>query len=165
MTGFRVLTLARQRRNRDPGNRDRGFTLIEMLVVLAILGLAVGLVASRGPTRSPALDLRGGADQVARALRLARSQAVVTNRDVAFTLDLARRAFSVGDGAWQALPSTIELGMTAAAGARDLSAQGGIVFAPDGGASGGRVRLASANRVLIVTVDWLSGRVAVADGQ
>ena len=159
------LTVATRRRRLTPGARDRGFTLIEILVVLAILGLTVGLVAARGPARSQALDLRSGADQVARSLRLARSQAIAGNRDVAFTLDLARRSFHVGDGPWQALPPAIELGMVTANGAADAPAQGGIVFAPDGGATGGRVRLATANRVLIIAVDWLSGRVAVVNGQ
>lgn len=157
--------MAVHRRGQAPSSRTHGFTLLEMLIVLAILGLTIGLVAVRGPARSPSLDLRVGVDQVARALRVARSQAIVTNRDVAFTLDLARRAFRVGDGAWQALPPFIELGITAATGPRDTSAEGSISFAPDGSASGGRLRLASALRVRIVTVDWLSGRVAVGDGQ
>lgn len=143
--------------------REGGFTLIEILVVLAILGLALGIVAGRGPLRSANLDARGAADQVARALRLARSQAIAGNHDVAFTLDVARKAFQVGEGAWQPLPSTLDLGIVEATSRQNDPARGRIVFAPDGGATGGRVRIATGPRAVAVAVDWLSGRVTVAN--
>ena len=156
-----------------------GFTLIEVLVVLAILGLAIGIIASGMPARSPALDARGAADQVARALRLARSQAIVSNQPVAFTLDLRRHAFRVADGPWQQLPPTLTFGMAAASENGAPPTQGRIVFDPDGGATGGRVRIATAARTesagaasargrsgragaLSVETDWLSGRVTVS---
>ncbi len=141
-------------------SRTSGFTLLEILVVLVILGLALGIVANRGPARSPALDARGAAGQVARAMRLARSQAIAGNRPVAFTLDVARRAFRVGAGPWQALPPELGLGLVATAD----TAPGTIVFDPEGGASGGRVRISTGQAALSVGVDWLSGRVMVGDG-
>lgn len=143
-------------------DRQAGFTLIEVLVVLAILGLALAIVAAHGPARSPALEARSAADQVARALRLARSQAVATNHPVAFTLDVAGHRFRVGDGAWQALPTGLGLAMTAAAEADPDPARGRIVFAPEGGATGGRVRISVGHSALDVSVAWLSGRVMVA---
>ncbi len=139
-----------------------GFTLIEVLIVLVILGLAIGLVAARGPARSPALEAHAAAGQVARALRLARSEALLRNAEVAFTLDAARHGFRVGDGAWRQLPPTVALQMHAADGAAD-PARGQIVFAPDGGATGGRVRIATRGKSVLVAVDWLSGRVSIAD--
>lgn len=147
-----------------------GFTLIEVLVVLAILGLTLGIIAARGPARSPALDARGAADQVARALRLARSQAIAGNHPVAFTLDVARHGFRVDDGPWRPLPPTLALDMTAATERAADPTQGRIVFDPDGGATGGRVRIATSAAALgagalSVGVDWLSGRVTVSLAQ
>lgn len=143
--------------------REGGFTLIEMLAVVAVLGLAVAIIAGRGPVRSPGLDARGAADQVARALRLARSQAIATNSDVAFTLDAARRGFRVGNGPWQALPPTVTLGITAPNDPAPDPTVGRIVFAHDGGATGGQVRVGTGTATLTVRVDWLSGRVMVGD--
>lgn len=143
------------------GRSDSGFTLIEVLVVVAILALSVGIIAGRGPARSPGLEARGAADQVARGLRLARSRAIAGNHAVAFTLDVARRSFRVGDAPWQALPPTLDLGMLAAAEAAPDPALGRIVFAPDGGATGGSIRVGA----LTIGVDWLSGRVTVADAR
>lgn len=130
--------------------------------MLAILALAIGLLASRGPPRSPAFDARGTANQVARSLRLARSQAIAANRDVAFTLDVANRNFRIGDGPWQTIPPTVDITVTAVAADAGSSAR--IVFAPDGGSTGGRVRVAGGAAALVVLVDWLSGRVTVANG-
>ena len=67
--------------------RSAGFTLIEMTVVLVVLGLLVGIVLSRGPAHSPALDTRGAADAIAETLRGARARAIAANREIAFHLD------------------------------------------------------------------------------
>lgn len=143
--------------------RDAGFTLIEVLVVIAILAVAAGIVVGRGPDRSPMLDARVAAGQIARGLRVARSEAVRGNRPVAFTLDMDRHGFSVGASAMQALPPGVNLTMVAMAEATPNQALGRIVFAPDGGATGGRIGVAAGGVLFVVSVDWLSGRVTVAD--
>ncbi len=43
-------------------------------------------------------------------------------------------------------------------------AQAGIAFLPDGSSSGGRVELADGSRHMQIGVEWLTGRVSVADG-
>ena len=40
-----------------------------------------------------------------------------------------------------------------------------IRFAPDGSASGGRIRLAEGEHRILFGVDWLTGRVSVSDGK
>src|SRR5208282_6754454 len=63
---------------RTPGARSRpdGFTLIELAVVLAIMGLMLALVLAHGPMRSPTLQTRAAAAQVAQGLRSARARAI-----------------------------------------------------------------------------------------
>ena len=144
--------------------RDGGFTLIEILVVLAILAMSIGIVVGRGPARSPALDARGAVDQVARALRSARTQAIAGNHEVAFVLDVDRRAYRAGSGPWQTLPPTAGVAMLAAAEGGVAPGLGRIVFSPDGSATGGRIRVGAGSRMATVSVNWLTGRVAVDGG-
>jgi general secretion pathway protein H len=142
---------------------DGGFTLIEMIVVLVVLGLVAGLVLARGPLRSAAVDLRAATSAVAEGLRGARGQAIATNRPVVFRVDVAAHLFAVDDAPPRRLPDSLGLSVTTIAKAvagRDVA---GIVFAPDGSSSGGRVDLTLGVRHARVDVAWLTGRVTVAE--
>jgi general secretion pathway protein H len=137
-----------------------GFTLIELLVALAVLALALGLAGSymRAPTST---QLGFTASDIAGALRLARAKAVAHNRPVAVAFDLASSRWRNGDGEWQRLPGGIGAALLAG---RSAGASGNnIVFYPDGSSSGGRITLAQRDRQLAVGVDWLSGRVSIAE--
>ena len=150
-----------------PAERHRartaaGFTLIEILVVLVILGLSIALIVSRGPARSTGFDLRATAGDIAQQLRLARSEAIATDRLTRFTLDPTDRRYETNGVAGPLLPPELALTMMTVTGGkpRPLAA---ITFAADGSSSGGRVVLVAGASAVTVVVDWLTGRVSVAD--
>ena len=128
-----------------------GFTLIEMIVVLVVLGLVVSIVLSRGPLRSPTLDLRAAARVLAAEMRGARTRAIDDDRDVVFTIDPDHRDYGVRGGARRPLPAGLELATRPAP----------VVFHPDGSASGGAVTLTENGRQLAIRVDWLTGAVTL----
>ena len=66
--------------------RERGFTLIELLVVMVILGVTLGLV-SLNAMPSQQQSLQQEAQRVALLLQLARDEAIVRNRQIAFEAD------------------------------------------------------------------------------
>ncbi len=152
-----------------------------MVVVLVVLALALSIVAARGPMRSRTLEARFAASQIAEQLRLARTQAIATDRTVSLTLDLPARTWRIGAAAPHRIAEGTALSMlsvgqlaggqppdqpAAPAGAPGLAPArrtGAISFAPDGSSSGGRIELADAGRRMQVSVDWLTGRVAVAE--
>src|SRR5262245_57287993 len=70
------------------GRRKRGFTLMELLIVLAIMGLISTLAVSGIARSMPGLALRNDARLVADALRAARTAAVGNNREVTLVLDV-----------------------------------------------------------------------------
>lgn len=137
-------------------DRARGFTLIEVLVVLVILGLVGGLVLLRGPQRSAALDMRQATGTVAAAMRVARSQAIASNRPIPVRLE--PRSVRIGDADPRPLPPGITAALTGSAAVGPV-----VLFRPDGSSSGGTVSLTGGSRTAIVGVNWLTGRVAVAD--
>ena len=87
----------------QPGLRLRGFTLLELLVVLVVVGIMLGMVSMRAiPDTRQALT--NDAQRIALLLQLAREEAIVRNRPVAFELDSEQFRFYVrGDSSWQLL--------------------------------------------------------------
>jgi general secretion pathway protein H len=125
--------------------REAGFTLIEMIVVIVIMAFIGGLVLVRHPWHSAGLDTEATARALTSALRLARSRAIVQERDVSVVT--TENAFAVDGGAPRVLP----------AGEALSAAQ--VVFTPDGGSSGATIVLAAPGRRVVVSVNWLTGRV------
>jgi general secretion pathway protein H len=136
-----------------------GFTLIEMIVVLVVLGLTLTLVITRGPLHSPTLDARTAARQVAQTLRLARSKAIALDHPVSVSLDLPAHAIRIDGSPAQPLPRGIGLAAASFTG----QAIAAVRFAPDGSSSGARIALGEAGSLRLVMVDWLTGRVSVDD--
>jgi len=139
-----------------------------MIVVLAVLGMVAGLVLTRGPPRSAALEMRAAANAVAQSLRVARTRAIMSNQRVMVVLDPRTATLRIGVGASRGLPAGIAMSVVTTADLASAQGEGGgpagIAFLPDGSSSGGRVELAAGARHTQVGVDWLTGRVSVADG-
>jgi general secretion pathway protein H len=80
---------------------SRGFTLIEMLVVLMIMGLFVGLVSTiTQPGDRATLQLE--ADRLSQLLDFAATEARLTGKSIAWTADESGYRFwrSADDGTW-----------------------------------------------------------------
>jgi len=80
--------------------RARGFTLLELLVVLVIAGIMLGVVSFNAmPGRRQALQ--NEAQRIAVLLQTAREEAIVRNRPIAFEVDQYRYRFWIrNDNEW-----------------------------------------------------------------
>jgi len=155
---------------RDPQRRvttrasRRGVTLLELLIVLAIMAIVAGFVIPMfgGPVSTS--ELRSAARQLAAGLRLAQSEAVSQRRQTFLVLDVAGKRFKVdNDPQEHKLPSKVELKLFTAQNDLVSESVGSIRFFPDGGSNGGRITVASGDRKFDVDIDWLTGRVAILD--
>jgi general secretion pathway protein H len=138
--------------------------LIELLVTLAIIGLALALIAGYKPRWSRGLGIEATAGELAAGLRLARSEAILTNQSVVFDLDLVGHRYRVGAGAPRRLPTDLSIALLTISGEARDDRQGDIRFNPDGSSTGVRISLIDGQRRVAVGVDWLTGRVSVANG-
>ncbi|HSC23044.1 MAG TPA: GspH/FimT family pseudopilin [Casimicrobiaceae bacterium] len=142
----------------------RGVTLLELLIVLAIMAIVAGFVIPMfgGPVSTS--ELRSAARQLAAGLRLAQSEAVAQRRQTFLVLDVAGKRFKVdNDPQEHKLPSKVELKLFTAQNDLVSESVGSIRFFPDGGSNGGRITVASGDRKFDVDIDWLTGRVAILD--
>jgi general secretion pathway protein H len=82
---------------------SRGFTLLELLVVLVIAGITLGMVSfNAAPSERQALQ--NDAQRIALLLQLARDEAIVRNRPIAFEAEADRYRFLLRDEkTWQIL--------------------------------------------------------------
>lgn len=144
--------------------RRAGFTLLELLIVLAVAGLALAALGG-ALQRDPALGrARAAATELAAAFREARGQALRQNRPVEIALDLANARYRVDGGPDRALKGPLRLSLTTAAEqAVPGGAAGSFRFFPDGSCTGGRVGVGGGTVTVWVGVDWLTGRVSRAE--
>ena len=144
--------------------RHRGFTLIEMLVAIAIMAMAYALTAPTISASLSGVQLKAAARQIAAGLRKARNEAVLRKREAALTVDVERRQFELsGEQRIYRFSQEIEVSLfTAQSELRDAKI-GTIRFYPDGSSTGGRVTLARGERKYLVDVDWMTGRVKILD--
>ena len=130
--------------------RDKGTTLIEALVVVAITGLVTMIGFPRLQQEVLTLSRRQTAAAVVERLREARATAMLTDSPVVFSVAQGGRIYG-----WR--------GRTAQAGAGvALSAVNGpIAFYEDGSSTGGAVWVTAARRSYLVGVDSSNGAVGL----
>ena len=145
------------------GDRRSGFSLIELVVVLAVMGFALVLIVGYKAPWSSALNLRATAAELAAGLRLARSEAIADNRPVVLAVDFANHRYRIGNAPVREMPPKLSIALLTIDGERRTATTGDIRFNPDGSSTGGRIVLADGASRVAVGVDWLTGRVTVAD--
>lgn len=144
---------------------SRGFTLLELLVVLVLLSAVVATVVPAF-VKTGGIELQASARTLAAGLRRARSQAIQHSSRETLSLDVERREFVLSfDKRTRKLPGKIDYTLYTARSALESAERGAIGFFPDGGSTGGRITLSSGKRVIRVDVDWLSGRIRILDGR
>lgn len=143
---------------------QNGFTLLEVLVVLALLAMTYALIPPMINIGGSTTELKAVARQVAAGLRNARSQAIVSRSEATLILDVEARNFRLsGNDKLYKLPRQAEIGVFTAQGEVIGDNIAAIRFYPDGSSTGGRVTLAMGSRKYDVDVDWLTGQVEILD--
>ncbi len=131
---------------------------------MAIAGLMLAVGPPLVSAAFPGVELKAAARRTAGALRLTREIAIAGGRDVAWIIDVEARRYKIdGDARSGSLPSGIEIELVAAEGEMQSDSVGGVRFFPDGTSTGGRVILKRGESGYQVGVNWLTGRILVAD--
>jgi general secretion pathway protein H len=165
--------------------RVRGFTLLELLVVVGLMSLMAGMVVPRMAGSLDRMNARTAARKVSAALRYARSRAAAEQTVYVAILETDENRLLIGPrpkGGSEFIdtnpepgppmksfspPRGVRIQWVAEAENRWNSAPetNQILFFPSGGSSGGKIRLFDdAEREYTVEVDRLTGLAEVLDG-
>lgn len=161
MATIATSTTGSERRLASAG---RGFTLLELTVVIAIALLLAGVAAPLVGARLPGAQFDATVHRFATHARLARNLAVARNAPVRLIVDVEAHRYRVSalpDD--QALPDAFGLSLYAPEAERIDAQTGAIRFYGDGSSSGGRVTFTDGPRQRGVDVQWLTGRVSLVD--
>lgn len=139
--------------------RARGFTLVELLVVFAILALVIALVPVAFERMRESSQYRDAVRTMFGQLRSARTMAMAEGREVRFVVNLPGRSYGV-EPHLKPLPEPLQLRAIVAGREMGPEGQASIRFLPSGGATGGSIEILRSPDVgTRLRVDWLSGRV------
>lgn len=145
--------------------RQRGFSLIELVVVLVLVATLAGLGAAVIGGALPGQQLRNAARSLAVELRYTRARAIATGQEQVFSLDVAAKRWNAAREHTGEIPEEIELIVTTAREeqpARDVAA---VRFFPTGAATGGRIVLKRGEAAWRIDVAWLTGEVRLSRGE
>ncbi len=170
-------------------NRPSGFSLLELIVVLVIIGMVSAFVGPKLAGSMTNMNLKTASKKIAAALRYARSQAVSEGSDCVARFDFEANRVSVvsgkrvsegpedgGDGVDEdvegggsvdrlkayEMPDGVRLKMGISGNTETNSGIFEIIFFSDGGSTGGEIILVNERkRAYRVAVDFITGAVRV----
>ena len=138
----------------------RGFTLLELLVVLFIMVLGFSVVGINLSSGNDGTALKVAARDMVSALRYARGQALMSHQEATVTIDLGDNSYTVSDrDKIYLIPKTIAL--TVVTAQSELTGEGlaTMRFFADGSSTGGRITLERGKSAWQININWLSGQI------
>lgn len=144
--------------------RQKGFTLLELMIVLVIAAIMMTVVPPMISSALPGAELKAAARKVAAGLRYARNKSLTSDAEMTLMLDLETKQFEVsGKKKKFQIHKDLDLTLLTAESEMVTDNKGAIRFFPDGGSTGGRISLSTDKRKYAVDVDWLTGKVRIME--
>lgn len=144
--------------------RARGFTLIEILAVVALIALAVTVVAVSVGDGLKGAKVRAASRDLVAALRYTRGQAIVKREQKTLSVDVEQRRYRAPGRPWVELPKDMEMKLFTARSELEEEGVGRIRFFPDGASTGGHIDLVRGEATWRVDVNWLTGEIRMIEG-
>ena len=142
--------------------KPRGVSLLEMLLVVALIAIAGMLAAMVLTGGLDGMRLRSSSKEIAAQLRYARAQAIATGQPQRFVIDPVRHQWQGPNQRQGNIPPSLGVEFTGAREAQARAGEGGILFFPDGASTGGRLQLSAKKAAWRIDVAWLTGEVRLA---
>ena len=140
-------------------HRVRGVSLLEMLLVIALIAGASVLAMAAFGGGMAGMQLRSEAREIAAQLRFTRTHAIATGQPQRFTIDPRAHAWTAPRNRSGTVPEALGVTFTGAREVQPREGEGAIVFFAGGASTGGRVQLRRERAAWNIDVAWLTGEV------
>ena len=137
--------------------KGRGFTLVEVMVVMVIIVLILGMVATSISSSVSSAEARAATRKLVASLRYTRARAIIDKSEQVFQVNTENRSFQAPGRKLITLPEGVDITVTTARSEITSEDVAGIRFFPDGGSTGGHIELIVNEREYRVNVTWLTG--------
>ena len=137
-----------------------GFTILEMIVSLALLSLVIGLpigIISRGGGK---VEIESAMRGMCRALRATHSISLATNADAVFMIDKYRNSYRSNGAREVFLPSSILMHVNSGRYGMQDNSHSSITFFPDSTSSGGDITLENNRVKATISINWLTSEIS-----
>jgi len=141
-------------------SRQRGFTLLELTVVLLVVVLGFSVIGLNLSSGNDSTKIKSASRDIVSALRYARGQALMTRKETTVAINLSGNSYKVTDRDKQyTIPDAIDL--TVVTAQTELTDEGtaNIRFFPDGSSTGGKVKLGLGSIEWKININWLTGQI------
>lgn len=139
----------------------KGFSLLELVMVMAVLALAVALLVPRWQ-RGGSHGLRAQAQILTEAMQAAKLQAMASGETQHFRWNPSTREWRTAQASGK-VPDDIEVSLTFGQERKASKLDPKIDFSPDGLSTGGQLTLQRSGLTQQLEIDWLTGQVRVLD--
>ncbi len=138
---------------------QQGFTLIELVAVIVLIGIAISVVSLSFSKSLSNAQVQAASRDLVAALRYTRGQAIVRGQQEALDLDIQSNTYQAPGKAPVKLPKEMHMTLLTADSEQTSATSGRIRFFPDGASTGGHISVFMGSREWRVNVSWLTGRV------
>ena len=141
--------------------KTRGFTLVEVMVVMVIVALIMGMVGTSMSRSVSSAEARASTRKMVASLRYTRARAIIDKQEQVFKVDTENRSYQAPGRKQISLPKGVDVTITTARSEVTSEAVSGIRFFPDGGSTGGHIELTVNERDYRINIAWLTGETSI----
>jgi general secretion pathway protein H len=142
----------------------KGFSLIEILVVMVFIAVIAGFVSSSMTKSLKKTKLRAVSKNLVSAIRYTRGQAVVKHEQKTISFNVKDKTYKAPRKKTVHIPDEIDINVFTADSEVADETTGAIRFFSDGSSTGGWVKLTYGNKIWKINVNWLTGEISMVEG-
>jgi len=146
-------------RRRFNSARQSGFSLIELIAVILLVGIALSVVSLSFTKSLDNAKVQAASRDLVAALRYTRGQAIVKGQQAALDIDLQNNTYQAPGKGLVKLPRDMRMTLLTADSEQTGATSGRIRFFPDGASTGGHISVFMGQREWRINVSWLTGQV------